>query len=68
MPRELLLNVVKVMQRLIHKDLYVAAHKCMCFSTPITWCGEVFSADGVSHKPGRFESVLAIRRPEMGVS
>ena len=49
-PRELLLNVVKMLQRLTKKGLYTAAHKCTVFSTSITWCGKVFSADGVSHK------------------
>ena len=62
-PRELLLNVVKMLQRLIKKGLYAAAHKCGFFSMPITWCGKVFSADGVLHKPERIEGLLSMRRP-----
>ena len=34
------------------------------FSTSITRCGEMLSADGVSHNPERIEGLLAMRRPE----
>ena len=40
MPRKPLLNVVKVLQRLI-KDIYAAAHVWTFFLTPITWWGNV---------------------------
>ena len=30
----------------------------------ITRCGKVFSADGVSHKSGRIEGLLAMHQPE----
>ena len=65
-PRELLLNVMKVLQRLIKKSLYAAAHKCTFFSTSITWCGKVLSTDGVSYKPERIAGLLAMPRPETG--
>ena len=65
-PRELLLNVMKVLHRLIKKGLYAAAHKCTLFSIPITWCGKVFSADGASHKPERIKGLLTMRWPETG--
>ena len=35
-PRELLLNMVKVLHRLINKGFYAAAHKCTFFLTSIT--------------------------------
>ena len=63
-PDELLLNVVKVLQQLIKKGLYEAAHECTFFSTFITWCEKVFSADGVLHKLERIENLLAMRRLE----
>ena len=61
--REILLNVVKVLQRPINKGPGVAAHGCTFFSTSITSWRKVFSADGVSQSPNILRS-LAMHRPE----
>lgn len=48
------------------KGLSATIHKCNVFTRPVTWCGKVYSTDGVAHLPHHIEGLVNTRRSVTG--
>lgn len=65
-PEELLQSFLTVLKRLFDSGLFAVAHQCNVYTRSVTWCGYVYSSEGIT----RFRSVsrwlVNTRRPARG--
>ena len=62
----LLTRVEAVLERLIERGLFAAAHKAVLFRREIKWCGRIYSGEATIQDPARVQGLLDLRRPETG--
>ena len=60
----LLKRLLAILDRLLERGLFAAAHKAVFFRKGITWRGKILSGQTVSHDPERTYGLSKLRRPE----
>ena len=57
-------RLLAILDRLLERGLFAAAHKAVFFRKEIKWCGKILSGQTVSHNPERTHGLSELRRPE----
>ena len=63
-PKILLKRLLTILDRLLERGIFAAAHKVVFFRKETTWCGKILSGQTVSHDPERTQGLSELRRPE----
>ena len=57
-------RLLAILDRLLERGLFAAAHKAVFFRKEIKWCGKILSGQTVSHDPEHTQGLSELRRPE----
>ena len=57
-------RLLAILDRLLERGLFAAAHKAVFFRKEIKWRGKILSGQTVSHDPERTQGLSELRRPE----
>ena len=63
-PEVLLKRLLEILDRLLERRIFAAAHKSVFFRNEIKWHGKILSRQAVSYDPERTQGLSELRRPE----
>ena len=63
-PQIILKRTLAILDHLLERGLFAAAHKAVFFRKEIKLCGKSLSGQTVSHDPERTQGLSELRRPE----
>ena len=63
-PGTILKRLLAILDRLLERGLFAAAHEAVFFRKKIKWCGKILSVPTVSHELERTQGLSKLRRPE----